>query len=158
MNKQSRYDPMLLTTFTSLLQENYFGSQIELAGALSNKGYDNISQAKISRMLSKVGAVKTRNAKNEMVYHLPHESRTPKTKQAINSMVLGVKHNDMHIVLKTILGGASLISRILDTMGESHGILGSVADDNTILVIPTDITRIEEIAQAISNHLEVNAY
>ncbi len=93
-----------------------------------------------------------------MVYHLPDDGVTPQTKQAINSMVLDVKHNGMQIILKTIVGGAAIISRILDTMGESFGILGNIADDNTILVIPTDVMRINEISQSIIEHLEVNGH
>jgi transcriptional regulator of arginine metabolism len=158
MNCQTKYQPQLLMTFKTLLSEQYFASQLELANALSLKGFGKISQAKISRMLSKVGAVRTRNAKNEMVYHLPDQAMTPKTKQTINSMVLGIKHNGAHIILKTILGGAALIARILETMGESAGILGCIADDNTILVIPTDIQHIEEITQTIIEHLEVNGH
>jgi len=149
-------NPMLLQTFKLILQQQYIGSQTELSQALSLKGYEKISQAKISRMLKRVGAVRTRNTKNEMVYHLPDETISPQTKQTVNSMVLDVKHNGMQIILKTILGGASVISRIIDTMGEAHGILGCIADDNTILVIPANINKIEEITHSLIEHLEVH--
>jgi len=155
MYQQTRNNPELLLTFKSILQQQYVGSQTELAHALSLKGFDNISQAKISRMLSRVGAVRTRNSRNEMVYHLPDETIAPRTKQAIHSMVLDVKHNNMQIIIKTIIGGATIISRILETLGESFGILGCISDENTILVIPTDIEKIEHLSQKIIKHLEV---
>jgi transcriptional regulator of arginine metabolism len=116
-----------------------------------------MSQAKISRLLSKLGAVKTRNANNEMIYILPDELAVPKSKQSIESVVLSVKHNSMQIILKTGIGGAPLISRMLDSMGESVGILGTLAGDDTIFIAPIDVNRIEEIAQVIRDLLGVKA-
>lgn len=155
MNKHSNKNNDVLRAFKALLAEHQFCSQQALIKALAHNGFEDISQAKVSRMLAKVGAVKIRNEKNEMVYQLPNEANTPQTKQSINSMVLKVKHNNVHIVVKTILGGGSVIARILDTMGESCGILATIADENAVLVIPTDINRTEDIAQKILNHLEL---
>ncbi len=142
-------------TFKAILQDQYVNSQIGISSELAKRGFSDVSQAKISRMLKKVGAVRTRNAKNEMVYHLPDETISPQTKQTVHSMVLDIKHNGMHIIVKTILGGASVISRIVDTMGEPYGILGSIADDNTILVIPTNTDDIEETTYSLIKHLEI---
>lgn len=155
MHTTTSNNPLLLQTFKSILQQQYISSQTELSQALSLKGYEKISQAKISRMLKKVGAVRTRNTKNEMVYHLPDETISPQTKQTVHSMVLDIKHNGMHIIIKTILGGANVISRIVDTMGESYGILGCIADDNTILVIPSNTQNIEETTYSLIKHLEI---
>jgi transcriptional regulator of arginine metabolism len=57
--------------------------------------------------------------------------------------------------LKTGIGGAPLISRMLDSMGESVGILGTLAGDDTIFIAPIDVNRIEEIAQVIRDLLGV---
>mgnify|MGYP003385314706 FL=1 len=127
----------------------------EVGGALSKQGFDNMSQAKISRLLSKLGAVKTRNTNNEMIYILPDELAVPKSKQSIESVVLSVKNNSMQIILKTGIGGAPLISRMLDSMGESAGILGTLAGDDTIFIAPIDVNRIEEITQSIRDLLGV---
>jgi transcriptional regulator of arginine metabolism len=145
----------LVQAFKRLLKEQCHGSQGQLAEALSEQGFDNMSQAKISRLLSKLGAVKTRNANNEMIYILPDELAVPKSKQSIESVVLSVKHNSMQIILKTGIGGAPLISRMLDSMGESVGILGTLAGDDTIFIAPIDVSRIEEISQVIRDLLGV---
>lgn len=142
-------------TFKAILQDQYVNSQTGISVELAKRGFSDVSQAKISRMLKKVGAVRTRNAKNEMVYHLPDETIAPQTKQTVHSMVLDIKHNGMHIIVKTILGGASIISRIVDTLGEPYGILGSIADDNTVLVIPNNASNIEEITSSLIKHLEI---
>jgi len=145
----------LVHAFKLLLKEQCYGSQGQLATALSEQGFENMSQAKISRLLSKLGAVKTRNANNEMIYILPDELAVPKSKHAIESVVLSVKHNNMQIILKTGIGGAPLISRMLDSMGEAAGILGTLAGDDTIFIAPVDVARIEEIAQSVRDLLGV---
>jgi len=58
----------LVKAFKALLKEEKFSSQGEIVLALQDQGFDNINQSKVSRMLTKFGAVRTRNAKMEMVY------------------------------------------------------------------------------------------
>jgi len=145
----------LIQAFKHLLKEQCYGSQGELAHALAEQGFVNMSQAKISRLLSKLGAVKTRNVKNDMIYILPDELAVPKSKQSIESVVLSVKHNNMQIILKTGIGGAPLISRMLDSMGEAAGILGTLAGDDTIFIAPVDANRIDEITDSIKQLLGV---
>jgi len=139
----------LIIAFKALLHEQCYGSQSQLAEALSEQGFKNMSQAKISRLLSKLGAVKMRNANNQVVYILPDELAIPKSKQAIQSVVMSVKHNNMQIIVKTGIGGAPLISRMLDSLGESAGILGTLAGDDTIFIAPIDVNRIDEICEDI---------
>ncbi len=70
----------LLTTFKNIIKQGSFRSQDELALALSKHGYENISQSKVSRMLAKLGAVKSRNIHNEVVYTVPDALIVPKNK------------------------------------------------------------------------------
>ncbi|EBQ2276048.1 arginine repressor, partial [Salmonella enterica] len=58
----------LVRAFKALLKEEKFSSQGEIVLALQDQGFENINQSKVSRMLTKFGAVRTRNAKMEMVY------------------------------------------------------------------------------------------
>jgi len=152
---RKRKESDLIIAFKGLLKEQFYGSQGQLADALSKQGFTNMSQAKISRLLSKLGAVKTRNTSNQMIYILPDELSVPKSKQAIESVVLSVKHNGMQIILKTGIGGAPLISRMLDSMGESLGVLGTLAGDDTIFIAPADANKIDEICQSIRDLLGV---
>ena len=73
----------------------------------------------------------------------------------IRDRVLSVKHNQMQIILKTGIGAAPLISRMLDSMGESAGILGTLAGDDTIFIAPVDVDNIENITISIRNLLAV---
>lgn len=148
-------DSGLLLAFKSLLKEQTYNSQGQLADALAKIGYDNVSQSKISRMLSKLGAVKARNAKNDIVYIASDEMNVPRSKHAIQSVVTSVRHNNVQIILKTGIGGAPLIARMLDTMGDSVGILGTLAGDDTIFIAPTNVDEIDKIMKNIISMLDL---
>lgn len=148
----------LLSTFKTLLREKEMRSQDELAYELSIRGFTNISQSKVSRMLSKVGAVKTRNSHNKVIYQLPAELVIPKVNYSIDTIALDIKHNGSQIIVKTGAGGASLIARILDSLEESAGIMGTLAGDDTVLVIPESIKNIENIYEHISELLEITTH
>lgn len=155
MNKASTKNTELIKAFKSVLNEQNFVSQQGMIDAMASRGFRGISQAKISRLLARVGAVKVRNERNEMVYQLPMETNAPQTKQFINSMVLQVKHNHHQIVVKTILGGGHVIARIIESLGEPSGILATLADESVVLVIPTDVKHIAAIKTLIIEHLEL---
>ncbi|MCO4798607.1 MAG: transcriptional regulator ArgR [Colwelliaceae bacterium] len=146
----------LQLAFKALLHEQCYGSQSQLADALDEQGFKNMSQAKISRLLSKLGAVKMRNANDQVVYILPDELAIPKSRQAIQSVVVSVKHNNTQIIVKTGIGGAPLISRMLDSMGEAAGILGTLAGDDAIFIAPVDVNNIAEITEDIKRLLDVS--
>ena len=69
-------------------------------------------------MLSKFGAVRTRNARQEMVYCLPPELGVPTTKSPLRQLVLDIEHNDVMIIIRTSPGAAQLIARLLDSVGK----------------------------------------
>lgn len=131
--------------FKILLEEERFGSQTEIVEALKAQGFDAINQSKVSRMLNKFGAVRTRNTKMEMVYRLPSELSVPATSSPLKNLVTDIDHNSTLIVIKTTPGAAQLIARLLDSIGKPQGILGTIAGDDTIFVTPTNDTAIEDL-------------
>ncbi|MDD6910842.1 transcriptional regulator ArgR [Actinobacillus minor] len=144
----------LSEAFKSLLKEEKFSSQSEIVSALQELGFDNINQSKVSRMLSKFGAVRTRNTKMEMVYQLPTELGVPTTSSPLRNLVVDIDHNDLLIVVKTSPGAAQLIARLLDSMGKSEGILGTIAGDDTIFITPTKSTPIETLMHTVTELFE----
>lgn len=144
----------LSESFKALLKEEKFGSQSEIVTALQELGFENINQSKVSRMLSKFGAVRTRNTKMEMVYQLPSELGVPTTSSPLKNLVTDIDHNQLLIVVKTSPGAAQLIARLLDSMGKSEGILGTIAGDDTIFITPTQSTKIEDLVQSITHLFE----
>jgi transcriptional regulator of arginine metabolism len=134
----------LVQAFKDLLKQEQFSSQADIAEALKSQGFENISQSKVSRMLSKFGAVRTRNARQEMVYCLPAELGMPTAKSPLKQLVLDIEHNDVMVIIRTSPGAAQLIARLLDSLSKSDGVLGTIAGDDTIFIAPTDVKAIKQ--------------
>src|SRR5699024_7388531 len=104
----------LITVFKELLKQEKFSSQLEIVQALQEAGFANINQSKVSRLLTKFGAVRTRNAKMEMIYCLPPELGMPTANSPLRNLILDIDYNDSLVVIKTTPGAAQLIARLLD--------------------------------------------
>ncbi len=144
----------LMTAFKDLLAQEKFSSQVEIVNALQDLGFSSINQSKVSRMLSKFGAVRTRNTRMEMVYCLPNELSVPNTSSPLKNLVLDIDYNALLIVIKTSPGAAQLIARLLDSVGKTDGILGTIAGDDTIFVTPTLNTPIKQLIANIQQLFE----
>ncbi len=144
-DKQER----LVKAFKLILKEEKFSSQGEIVDTLKAQGFDNINQSKVSRMLTKFGAVRTRNAKMEMVYCLPVELGVPTTSSPLKDLVMDVGYNSALVVIHTGPGAAQVIARLLDSLGKAEGILGVVAGDDTIFITPTNSVTAEELYDSV---------
>lgn len=153
MTKQAKQEA-LIQAFKALLRTENFGSQSEIVDALKNEGFDNISQSKVSRMLSKYGAVRTRNARQEMVYTLPPELGIPTTKSPLRQLVIDIEHNDVMVIIRTSPGAAQLIARMLDSVGKADGVLGTIAGDDTIFIAPVSVKHIDDTLQKVISLFE----
>ncbi|ASG66491.1 MULTISPECIES: transcriptional regulator ArgR [Idiomarina] len=139
----------LIDAFKTLLREERYGSQGEIVNVLKEQGFESISQSKVSRMLSKYGAVRTRNAKQEMVYCLPPDLAVPSTKAPLSQLVLDIQHNDVMVIIRTSPGAAQLIARLLDSVGKKEGVLGTIAGDDTIFIAPVKVQDIDFTLQKV---------
>lgn len=146
-NKQDK----LIKAFREILNTESYGSQGEIVSALKSLGFDNISQSKVSRMLSKFGAVRTRDARGDMVYCLPPELGMPTAKSPVKQLVLDIVHNKVMVIIRTSPGAAQLIARLLDSLSHTDGVLGTIAGDDTIFIAPADITKIDELRQRVQD-------
>lgn len=154
--RSSQKQDQLVKAFKALLKEECFGSQGDIVQALQDLGFENINQSKVSRMLSKFGAVRTRNAKQEMVYCLPAEMGVPNTSSPLKNLVIDLDHNDSMIVIRTSPGAAQLIARLLDSIGKAEGILGTIAGDDTIFIAPAQVGEIQKTLTTIKDIFNVS--
>lgn len=154
VTNMSEKQDQLVKAFKGLLKEEHLGSQGEIVDALKDQGFDSVNQSKVSRMLSKFGAVRTRNAKDEMVYCLPAELGVPTISSQLKNLVLDISHNECLIVIQTSPGSAQLIARLLDSLGRTEGILGTIAGDDTIFITPTSTSIITEVDNAVKELFE----
>ncbi len=141
----------LVQEFKDLLKQEQFGSQGEIVDALKANGFDNISQSKISRMLSKFGAVRTRNARQEMVYCLPAELGVPTAQSPLKQLVLEIEHNEVMIIIQTSPGAAQLIARLLDSLSKSDGVLGTIAGDDLFSLRQLMLVKLMKTIKKLSN-------
>ncbi|QJC37120.1 transcriptional regulator ArgR [Enterobacteriaceae endosymbiont of Donacia vulgaris] len=144
----------LIQIFKNLIKQEKFGTQTEIVRALQEAGFHNINQSKVSRMLTKFGAVRIRNTKMEMVYCFPLELGVPHTTSPVKNLVLDIDYNDILIIIHTSPGAAQLIARLLDSLGKAEGILGTIAGDDTIFVVPTHLFKTIQLYNSIQNLFE----
>ena len=103
---------------------------------------------------SRTRAVRTRNARQEMVYCLPPELGVPTTKSPLRQLVLDIEHNDVMIIIRTSPGAAQLIARLLDSVGKTEGVLGTIAGDDTIFIAPTSVKNINFTLKKVTELFE----
>jgi transcriptional regulator of arginine metabolism len=118
--------------------------------ALERKGHQ-VNQSKISRLLRKINAIKTKNDQGAMVYCLPHDAEAPPIQSSLEALVIDVIANESLIVIKTSPGAASLIARVLDQ--KKCQILGTIAGDDTIFVAPESIQSIQQSLSLVREQL-----
>lgn len=131
-----------------LLIQGTVSTQEEICDALEAKGHE-VNQSKISRLLRKVGAVKSKNESGQIVYRLPKEPAPPTPNTKLSSLIINTLSNETCVIVHTSPGSASMVARLLDHKREYCGILGTIAGDDTILIIPDSIEQTEDTLQRV---------
>jgi transcriptional regulator of arginine metabolism len=142
----------LMQTLRQLLTAQAVHTQEEIRHALQELGFQ-ANQSKISRCLHKIGAVKTRNEQGQIVYRLPKESAALPTSHTLSNLVLDVVNNEMLIIIHTTPGSASLVASVLDHNLQTLAILGTLAGDDTVMVVPQSIHQIQIAVDQIKGWL-----
>jgi len=124
-----------------LLLEGKVTTQENICAALETKGHA-INQSKISRLLRKTGSIKSKNEAGQIAYRLPIEPAPPTTSSQLSNLIIDVVSNETTIIVNTSPGSAQLIARILDHHKTKAQILGTIAGDDAIFVIPKSIKKI----------------
>lgn len=143
-----------LSVIKQLLGLQAVGTQEEIKLKLQDQGIP-ITQSQVSRLLRKVGAIKIINEQGDSVYSLPYDLVPPSTQSSLGQLILDIVSNETLIIIHTNPGSASLIAGILDPHSEELKILGTVAGDDTLFVVPISITQIEETLTLIREYLGV---
>jgi transcriptional regulator of arginine metabolism len=126
-------------TITDIIRSKIIGNQIELSNLLHEKGFD-VTQATLSRDLKRMKIYKTPIANGMYKYTLPQSSKLPVQTEAgesvfENDAILSLDFSGALAVVKTKPGYAGAIAYSIDN-NASDTILGTIAGDDTILVIP----------------------
>ena len=148
MNKPQRQHRI-----AQLLEQHAVTSQTQLVDLL---GADGVvaTQATVSRDLEDIGAIKVRGPGGESVYAvpaLPKEQRAPEDhlRRVLGDWVVEVAHSANLVVVRTPPGSAHVVGSAIDRSGLPD-VLGTVAGDDTLLVIATEKVGGAKVARRLS--------
>lgn len=150
MKKSTKPPVSVIAALQNLLHQQAFETQEEICHTLRQQGF-SITQVTVSRLLHKLGVTKV-NEGGRSVYRLIHEQVPLTPNDSLKHLVLQINANETVIVIQTVPGSAQLVARLLDHMFGIE-LLGTVAGDDTILVIPTTIKKIQHLHDDIVKRL-----
>ncbi|MGM0471977.1 MAG: arginine repressor [Bacillota bacterium] len=119
------------------IQEEEISTQQELAARLREDGIA-VTQATVSRDIKELGLIKVPTQNQGYKYALPPEQETSDLQGRMERMfqdsVVDIESSENLIVISTLPGTANGVASLLDT-ADWDGVLGSIAGDDTILLI-----------------------
>ena len=139
-----------------LLSTNSIRSQTELAALLAEEGID-ATQATLSRDLEELGAVKLRAADGGVgVYLVPEDGNpvrgvsggTDRLSKLLSELLVSTDASANLAVLRTPPGAAQYLASALDR-ASLPDVVGTIAGDDTILVIAREPTTGAQLAAKI---------
>lgn len=142
-----------LETLKELLKKGDASTQEELCEALKSREFD-VTQSTVSRDLRRLGAIKVITPAGDVSYKLPDEQLVlpVEISNGLKGLLKDIRHNGSLIVIHTPPGSASLVAHHLDSV-KPHGILGTIAGDDTIFVAPASQKEIQATMIAIQEEL-----
>ncbi|MEW6182357.1 MAG: arginine repressor [Bacillota bacterium] len=147
---------MKLTRHNLILQiikERPVDSQRALVKALSEAGF-KVTQATVSRDVRELGLIKV--ASGNVIRYVTPESRVrnvreeERLRRLIRDAVVYVDSSDNLVVVKTLPGAAQGVASAVDHAGW-QGVMGTVAGDDTLLVIVKSRSKASSIRQRLKS-------
>ena len=141
----------------TLLEQHEVRSQNELAQLLADEGVQ-VNQGTLSRDLVEIGALRVRNSQGHLVYAVPGEGgdRTPHVGEFASfesrlarlcaEILVSAEASANLVVLRTPPGAAQYFAGAIDRVAWDS-ILGTIAGDDTILLITRSPTGGSAVAQ-----------
>jgi transcriptional regulator of arginine metabolism len=135
-------------------------SQPQLLELLATQGI-SATQATVSRDLEDLGAVKVRVPGGDTVYAIPEYEPAriapeDQLRRVMGEWVAEVRHAHHSVVIRTPPGCAHVVASALDRSG-IKGVLGTVAGDDTLLVIADETTTGAKLAAKLRDLAGVDA-
>jgi transcriptional regulator of arginine metabolism len=152
MTKAARHAKII-----TLLEQHEIRSQSELAELLADDGVQ-VNQGTLSRDLVEIGALRVRNSSGHLVYAVPAEGgdRRPQVGEFASfegrlarlcaEILVSAEASANLVVLRTPPGAAQYFASAVDRVGW-ESVLGTIAGDDTILLITRSPTGGNDIAQ-----------
>ncbi len=132
-----------------IVRERRIPNQENLRQALASEGVE-VTQATLSRDIRELGLAKLADPQHGAYYAHPTDGALrPGLAHVLPALLVSVDGVGPLLVLKTASGSAGAVTAALDQAGW-HEIIGTLAGDDTVLVV----TRSERHRQAVARRIE----
>ena len=132
-----------------LIRSRVVTTQEELGALLSSEGFE-VTQATLSRDLARLGARRAPRLEGGSAYELPDApvAAGPEGLAQVHHLVTVIDEADALVLVRTSPGGASVVAIAIDK-ARPEGVLGTIAGDDTIFIVPTRGTRPGRVAKSL---------
>lgn len=139
-----------------IISQQSVETQEQLLEALQTSGFP-ATQSTISRDIKELGLVKSPIGSGRLVYTQIEgqtgHSLTDRMVRTLRSALLSIDYSGNFMVLKTFTGGAHATAAALDKLAYGE-ILGTIAGDDTILIILRDASMADIVAYRLNQLIE----
>ncbi len=125
-------------------------SQESLRRELAKRSF-RVTQATLSRDMKEIGVSRIVRG-GVPQYAIPAQDGSSALRPIVGAEVLGMDANELVIVIHTLPGAAHTVGEYVDIQNSPH-ILGTVAGDNTLLVIPVSTTKTQQVLNYLKHIL-----
>lgn len=146
MKKQARH-----FAIREIIASRPISNQGELRLELKRKKC-RVTQATLSRDLTELGVSRALSAEGPRYVLQSAASEVQTLKPVVGPQVVSIRANESLIVVQTLPGCANIVGEFLDIQPHPE-IIGTVAGDNTLLVIPSSQKKTEHVVQFLKNKL-----
>lgn len=140
-----------LEMICKLIGNESINNQEQLSKRLSEMGFA-VTQATLSRDIKQLKVIKVHDANGMYVYRLPEKQALQIVKNQAQSIHSNIEFSGNLAVIKTRPGYAMGIASDIDTHAPKE-ILGTIAGDDTILVIPREGFSRQNIVDALAHFI-----
>lgn len=132
-----------------LIRSQVVGTQEELGKLLEKEGIE-VTQATLSRDLGALMARRIQLPEGGTAYELDDAplGRGVEGLREVHALVTAVDESDAMVVLHTRPGAASIVAGAIDA-GRPSGVLGTIAGDDTIFIVPAKGIRPARVANQL---------
>ena len=144
------------TAILRIISEQEIETQDDLIAKLKENGFD-VTQATVSRDIKQLGLVKTTDGEGKYRYSAPHPSSSgsdSKFKNILSEAIISSESAENMVVVKTYSGMAYAAAAAIDALA-SDRILGSIAGDDTILIVTKNDETAEEFSEILKDAVKL---
>lgn len=136
-----------------IIKQKPIETQEELAQELRNRGF-NVTQATISRDIKELRLIKTLTKNGNYCYAEPDKPAlvSDRLLRVLRESIVSITSAENLLVIKTLSGAASAAGEAIDSL-ELDDIVGTIAGDNTILIIVNSKKRVNSVIKEFNKIL-----